>query len=134
MAGKGGATPGAGRKPSSLTIKTREAAEKLALSGIGPLEVLIQTMRHLWSQAIDKSSGLLIDIDKALEASELAKEAAPYMHPKLQAIQAEVDQRLTAQVFQSEPLSDDQWEQQHGPKPKAVNGAGSNGHGNGTAH
>jgi hypothetical protein len=41
---------------------------------------------------------------------------------------------MTATVFQSEPLTDDQWEKQNGPKAKAVNGAGTNGHGNGTAH
>jgi hypothetical protein len=75
MAGVGGRRPGAGRKPGSATKKTREIAERAAADGITPLEVMIQAMRsHYEANRLD-------------EAASIAKDAAPYMHPRLQAIQ-----------------------------------------------
>lgn len=69
MPGHGGKRPGAGRKPSALTRKTREIAEKQVENGITPLEYMLGVMR-----------------DETADAGarfEAAKAAAPYVHPRL---------------------------------------------------
>jgi hypothetical protein len=55
--------------------KRRMLAADAALEGITPLEVMTQTMRKLW------------DAGDHQAASQIAKDAAPYVHPRLQAIQ-----------------------------------------------
>jgi hypothetical protein len=69
----GGKRAGAGRKPGSLTKKTREVAERAAAKGITPLEYLLSVMR-------DESQSLPIRLDAA-------KASAPYIHPRLNAIE-----------------------------------------------
>lgn len=80
MAGKGGKTPGAGRKKGSKTKRTskaaREAAAKAAESGeLMPLQVLLKIMRQ------HEVAGLL------QAAVDVAAIAAPYCHAKLSAVQ-----------------------------------------------
>jgi len=75
----GGARPGAGRKPGSLTAKTRAIAEKCAEMGSTPLEVMVEAYLKL------KEEGNL------LEAAKIAKDAAPYMHPRLSNIELSGD-------------------------------------------
>ena len=72
---RGGARKGAGRKAGSATTKTREIANKAAAEGITPLEVMLEAMNSF------RDGG---DIAKA---AEFAKDAAPYIHPKLAAIE-----------------------------------------------
>lgn len=73
---RGGARPGAGRKKGDLQKRTREVAEKVAASGeMTPLEVMLEVMR----KARDAS-----DDSMALDA---AKAAAPYIHPRLAAVE-----------------------------------------------
>lgn len=69
---RGGARAGAGRKAGGSNAKTRAIAMQAAAEGITPLEVMVNTMRHLWGEG------------KILAASAVAKDAAPYMHPRLQ--------------------------------------------------
>ena len=72
---RGGARSGSGRKKGSSTKKTREIADKVAESGITPLEVMIEAMLTM------RSNG---EIEKA---ASIAKDAAPYVHPRLTAIE-----------------------------------------------
>lgn len=84
---KGGARKGAGRKPGGKNQKSREIADKAAEQGITPLEVMLDAMRHMHKMAMVDG---LDDIEKGSilkEAAEIAKDAAPYMHPRLAAIQ-----------------------------------------------
>ena len=62
-----------------------------AADGITPLEVMLATMRALWDSAVGKD-GKVADFEKALAACGAAKDAAPYMHPRMQQIVAEIDQ------------------------------------------
>jgi hypothetical protein len=71
MSDRGGKREGAGRKKGSLGKKTREIAERAVQEGITPLEVMLETMRDAWAAG---------ERDKAISA---AKDAAPYVHPKL---------------------------------------------------
>jgi hypothetical protein len=80
----GGARSNAGRKPGSLTTKTREVAEKAAEAGITPLEFMLSILR-------DETAG------KA-ERFEAAKQAAPYIHPKLSSVEAKVEGELKTTV------------------------------------
>jgi hypothetical protein len=73
---RGGARPGAGRKPGTATEKTRDIANRAAAEGITPLEVMLYTMRDLWNGG-----------DK-LTACQVAKDCAPYVHPRLANIEA----------------------------------------------
>lgn len=70
----GGKRNGAGRRPGSPTVKTSKVAKRLAEEGLTPLQVLMEVMRlHYDAKEFDK-------------AASVAKDAAPYCHPRLQAI------------------------------------------------
>lgn len=73
--GRGGARKGAGRKVGSSTKKTREIAEKALAEGISPLEVMLEAMRSFHG---------IGDMEKA---ASIAKDAAPYMHPRLSSVE-----------------------------------------------
>ena len=90
---RGGRRPGSGRKPGSANKRTREVADKAAADGITPLEVMLNTMKALWEDALD-DDGKLANIEKALAACSVGKDAAPYMHPRMQQIQAQIDQTV----------------------------------------
>jgi hypothetical protein len=72
---RGGSRSGAGRKKGSTTKRTREIAEQAFSDGITPLEVMLTAMRR-HAEANDWDA-----------AAEVAKNAAPYMHPKLAAVE-----------------------------------------------
>ena len=90
---RGGRRPGAGRKPGSANTKTRAIADAAAAAGVTPLEVMLNTMKALWEDALD-DDGKLTNIEKALAACSVGKDAAPYMHPRMQQIQAQIDQTV----------------------------------------
>jgi len=104
-ANKGGARPGAGRKEGSLTKRTREIAEVAAAQGITPLEVMMSTMMALYKEAENCNrhddhdhahEGVGHDHDVMITknrikllnmAATIARHAAPYVHPRLSAIE-----------------------------------------------
>lgn len=81
--GRGGARKGAGRKPGSVTKKTREIAEKAAEEGITPLEYMLQVMRRKPPVGLEGPQLLAAHMMRF----EAAKAAAPYIHPKLSAVE-----------------------------------------------
>lgn len=85
----GGKRSGAGRKKGSLTQKTREVAEMAASQGVTPLEVMLEAMNSF------RENG---DIEKA---AGFAKDAAPYMHPRLASVdmKAEIQNRTLDQAI-----------------------------------
>lgn len=95
---RGGKRPGAGRKVGSLTKKNRELTEQAALNGITPLEVMLVRMRELWHG------------DMKDEAVCVAKDAAPYIHPRLASVDATVKSDNVVRVISDEPMSTDDWE------------------------
>ena len=92
---KGGARPGAGRKTGSLTKRTRQIAEAVATQGITPLEVMMKVMHQLYEEAGNVSEQDLGDKELASEtrikllnmAATVGRHAAPYVHPRLSAIE-----------------------------------------------
>ena len=69
---RGGKREGAGRKPGSVTKRTREIADAAIESGLTPLEYMLSILRD---EARSDS-----------ERFEAAKNAAPYVHAKLAAV------------------------------------------------
>lgn len=114
---RGGKREGSGRKvgaAGSAAKLTRAVAEKAAAEGLTPLEVMLDNMRHFQKVATDAEailagltaeefSGrgdlkpeeqfklLLAEVKKAAGfrqmAQECATDAAPYIHPKLSAVE-----------------------------------------------
>jgi len=89
MAGKGGARPGAGRKPGGTNRRTRErsaAAEAVRREGLSPREFFLQIMR---------------DETKPLELRmQAGRDCIRFCHPALTAIR----------IFKSPwELSEDEW-------------------------
>lgn len=73
---RGGARPGAGRKPGAATIKTREAANTIAAMGLTPLGYMMGVLNET------------VEYDEV--KFEAAKAAAPYVHPRLANVEAKV--------------------------------------------
>ena len=92
---KGGARPGAGRKTGSLTKRTRQIAEAVATKGITPLEVMMNVMHQLYEHASNVREEDLSEKESASEArikllnmaATVGRHAAPYVHPRLSAIE-----------------------------------------------
>jgi hypothetical protein len=81
--GRGGARAGAGRKKGAATQKTREIADREIDNGLTPLEYMLQVMRTEPSPELE-----LRDMLNAVSLRfEAAKAAAPYMHPRLAAVE-----------------------------------------------
>lgn len=116
MASHGGKRLGAGRKAGALTKRTREVAEKSLETGKTPLEVMLENMRHFQRVAIDAETTLegltasefseqfpanafpeeqfkflLAQVKNTAgfrqAAQDAARDAAPYIHPKLTAVE-----------------------------------------------
>ena len=80
----GGARKGAGRKPGARGIRTREALAKAESIGVKPLDVMLEAMAEHYEVAKKMAKGPERLV--ALRAAhEFAKDAAPYIHPKLAA-------------------------------------------------
>ena len=72
-----------GRKVGATNKKTREVAEKAIESGITPLEYMLNLMRAPIPDDLDPASRVMA-INQRFEA---AKAAAPYIHPRLAAVE-----------------------------------------------
>lgn len=84
---RGGKREGAGRKPGSANIKTREIADRALSEGVTPLEVILEVMRKAHAAG---------DFDKAVAC---AAQAAPYVHPRLSAIDAKARGSVTIELL-----------------------------------
>ena len=97
---RGGARDGAGRKPGSLTAKTREIAEKIAESGDTPLEALSELRRWAMSKfrTANPAGDFLVAAKAAEVAADWASRAAPYVHAKLAAVTVDANVDATVAV------------------------------------
>jgi hypothetical protein len=92
---RGGKRANAGRKAGTANKKTREIANKAAEAGITPLEVMLDTMREIHAKAMSIDAGEPVVVNEEAitrlglltEASKIARDAAPYMHARLQAME-----------------------------------------------
>lgn len=70
---RGGSRPGAGRRKGVPNKATQERQKRVAATGITPLDYMLKVMRD------DKA-----DVSRR---DDMAKAAAPYVHPKLASMQ-----------------------------------------------
>jgi hypothetical protein len=85
----GGARENSGRPHGSKNARQRDLAVKLTMDGgETPFGVMLKTMRSLWKEAAPDGTNV-VDFDRAKEACAVAEKAAPYVHPKLNAIAIE---------------------------------------------
>lgn len=70
---RGGKRPGSGRPKGSLTKRSQEIAAAAAEAGIMPLDYMLAVLRDPTADPARRD--------------DMAKSAAPYLHPRLQAIQ-----------------------------------------------
>ena len=115
MASHGGKRVGAVRKTGALTRRTMDIAEQAASTGQTPLEVMLDNMRHFQKVALDAEAvlegltveeftgritadtpeaqfkELLAQVKKTAGfrqmAQDAARDAAPYIHPKLASVE-----------------------------------------------
>jgi hypothetical protein len=115
MSNRGGRRRGSGRPLGSKNKRTAEIARAAAESGITPIEVMLGTMRELWALGTPEAKR---------EAAEIAKDAAPYIHPRL----ASIDQTLKEDrpfAVLLEPCSNaEEWEAIYGPKALEAKSSG----------
>lgn len=92
---RGGSRSGAGRKKGQQSQKTtqrQELTERALATGKSPLEIMLENMN--WAQRRAEENSLFGDGD-GIEAvagyrklaSDWAKDAAPYIHPKLSTVE-----------------------------------------------
>jgi hypothetical protein len=77
--------PGCWTKTRSKLTKSQLIAAEAREAGVSPLEVQLTTMRELWRRAHARGE---MDADLAAQACAIAKDCAPYIHPRLAAIEA----------------------------------------------
>lgn len=87
--GRGGRRQGAGRPIGAATRKTREIADRAADDGITPLEYMLQIMREPSDHEDEK-----VQIAREAMRFEAAKAAAPYMHPRLSAVELDANVKV----------------------------------------
>lgn len=121
---RGGKRTGAGRPSGALTKRTREAAERAIETGQTPLDVMLENMRHFQQVALDAEATLegltasefsgqvaenaspedqfkflLAQVKKTAgfrqAAQDAARDAAPYVHPKLASVEHSGELKLT---------------------------------------
>lgn len=80
---RGGQRIGAGRKPGAATKRTREIADRAMAEGITPLEFMLKIMRQEPAETDD----LKLKFAQRDLQFEAAKAAAPYIHPRLAAVE-----------------------------------------------
>lgn len=85
----GGKRPGSGRKKGTANVKTREIADKAIQEGTTPLEVMLKAMRGFvaFAEKMVAENNEVGALNAYTEAAKVAKDAAPYIHPRLAAIE-----------------------------------------------
>ena len=83
---RGGRRPGAGRKPGGHN-RPRVVLHPSIRDTISPVEVQTRTMLELWRRA-HNDEGEMVDLPLATQACAIARDVAPYLHPRLAAIAA----------------------------------------------
>jgi hypothetical protein len=85
-----------GRKKGSLNKVSSEMKAAIAASGETPLEYMLRVMRDPNSDAHRRD--------------EMAKAAAPHIHPRLASIEQSVETETVQYIISDQPMSAEEWE------------------------
>lgn len=83
---RGGSRPGerrGGRQKGTPNRRTSERMQAIEAGGAMPLEIMLGAARILWARAHE---GEAVDLDMVERAGSMAKDAAPYVHPRLASV------------------------------------------------
>ena len=96
-----------GRKKGSLNKVSSEMKAAIAASGETPLEYMLRVMRDTKADTRRRD--------------EMAKAAAPYIHPRLASLQQSVETKTALHIVSDRPMSDQEWEQRYcTPREKQI--------------
>jgi hypothetical protein len=101
MSNRGGRRGGAGRPVGSKNQRSAEIARAAAASGITPIEVMLGAMRELWEVGTPEAKR---------EAAEIAKDAAPYVHPRLASIDQTIKENRPFALIPETCSNAEEWE------------------------
>jgi hypothetical protein len=104
MSNRGGRRLGAGRPVGSKNQRSAEIARAAAEAGITPIEVMLGAMRELWA----------LGTPEAREAAEIAKDAAPYIHPRLASIDQAISETRPFALLVQPCSNAEEWEARYG--------------------
>ena len=99
MSSHGGSRLGAGRKPGKRNRKTAELIKAVEATGLTPLDYLLSILRDE-----EKPENIRL---------QAARDSAPYVHQRLQAVELESNV-TTNHVVSDKPLDVDEWMKKHG--------------------
>ena len=97
-----------GRKKGSLNKVSSEMKAAIAASGETPLEYMLRVMRDTKADTHRRD--------------DMAKAAAPYIHPRLASIEQSVETETVQYIISDRPpMSDEEWEQRYcTPREKQI--------------
>jgi hypothetical protein len=107
MSNRGGKRRGAGRPVGSKNQRSAEIARFAAEEGITPIEVMLGAMRELWQVGTPQAKR---------EAAEIAKDAAPYIHPRLASIDQTVREDRPFALIPDVCSSIEEWQEKYQPQ------------------
>jgi hypothetical protein len=107
MSNRGGRRRGAGRPVGSKNQRSAEIARAAAESGITPIEVMLGAMRELWAQGTPEAKRA---------AAEIAKDAAPYIHPRLASIDQTIKEDRPFALIPEICSDPEEWEALYRPR------------------
>jgi hypothetical protein len=141
---RGGKREGSGRRKGALGAlakRTTKIAEAAAAEGKTPLEIMLDNMRHFQQVALDAEKviesmnedqlhslggnhqeqfkALLAKVKQAaglrVMAHECARDAAPFIHPKLSSVLVGGDPEnpVSLYLISEKPMTEDEWEAQY---------------------
>lgn len=91
---RGGPRQGAGPKAGSTNAPRGRLVALVAIAKeVTPIDMIMRTAQAIWAHAVRPDGKL--DIDRAKEAAAIAKDAAPYVHPKLAQVESNPEKPLT---------------------------------------
>jgi hypothetical protein len=97
---RGGKRVGAGRTPGSPNKASRAREERIAAEGVTPLDYMIAVMRD--------------DKQPTERRDEMAKAAAPYVHPRLASVESKNETTVNYVARVPVPSTDmAEWQKQH---------------------
>jgi hypothetical protein len=97
---RGGKRSGAGRKKNVPNRASAAREREAAASGATPRDILLMSMRCLWALAEENKSNKKAFAHYVRAAAAVAKDAAPFFHPKISTTeQAPSDSSVTRRII-----------------------------------
>jgi hypothetical protein len=93
-----------GRPKGSRNKRTLELVQRAEAKGISPLDLMLQVMHDLWQEG------------DRLAAFACAEKIAPYLHPRLAAVEQKVEAEVRQTVVNGEPLTIEEFDLRYGVK------------------